>query len=54
MKIKTVFKEVYAIFGLSSSFYGIYQVHEPSAFIAVGVFLLWLSSGNAKKQSGDR
>jgi len=41
--MKKLFRELLSLTGFLSTTYGIYQIHEPAAFIVAGGFLVWVS-----------
>ncbi len=41
--------DVFGVVGFASLFYGVHQVHPPSAFIASGVILLGISVWKASR-----
>lgn len=41
--------DVFGVVGFTSLFFGIYQVHPPSAFIVSGVILLGISIWKASR-----
>lgn len=44
-----ILREILSLIGFSMSFYGLYTVYEPVAFVVAGVFLMFVSVPSEKK-----